>query len=48
MSSVIPAQAPKRSAYFSPFGIRPSIPRIQMPSPELAPMMSDSASWPFT
>ena len=48
ISSVMPAQTPKSSAYLPPFGISPSMPRIQRPMPELVPMISESASWPFT
>ena len=48
INSVMPAHTPKINAYLPPFGIRPVMPRIQRPTPELAPMMSDNASWPFT
>ena len=48
MSSVMPAQTPKSSAYLPPFGISPTTPSIQMPKPALTPMITESASCPFT
>ena len=48
MSSVTAAKAPKSTAYLSAPGAHPRVPSSHMPTPTLAPIVSETSSCPRT